>query len=187
MTRPTPRTAGRRLWLATAATAVLAAAGCTAPAETTRIIQIGGYTNRSLYRDDVRTVAVPIFRVSRTEFRRGLEFQLTEALIKQIETRTPYKVVPVDRADTILDGTVLSLRQTVLTETPRNEPREVQVTIAVRVAWRDLRSGEVLNEALNLSENATFVVDVGETVATATDNSFDDLVERIVELMESGF
>ena len=164
--------------------------GCTAldsMRDSPRVVDVGGYTTRPLFRDDVRTVAVPIFRTGRTLFRRGLEMQLTEAVIKQIETRTPYKVVPRERADTVLEGTVLALGERVLTETPRNAPREVEVTVTVSVLWRDLRTGKVLREARRLSENATFVVDVGETEAQATADSFDDLVERIVELMESDF
>jgi hypothetical protein len=170
--------------------AALALPGCTDPGSIGRqtpVVEVAGYTNRPLFRDDIRTVAVPIFKTGRTLFRRGLEMQLTEAVIKQIESRTPYKVVPRDRADTVLDGEVLAFTERVLTETPRNEPREVQVTVTVRMLWRDLRSGEVLREARRLSENATFVVDVGETEAQATLDSFDDLVERIVELLETDF
>ena len=96
-------------------------------------------------------------------------------------------MVPRDRADTVLEGKVLALRERVLTETPQNRPREVEVTVSVAVTWRDLRTGEVLREAKRLSENATFVVDVGETEAMATADSFDRLARRIVELMEKGF
>jgi len=184
----------RRQWhqavVACCVTLVTVLAGCTGPGGSggaPSVIEIGEYTNRPLFRDDVRTVAVPIFKTGRTLFRRGLEMQLTEAVIKQVETRTPYKVVPQDRADTVLEGEVLAFTERVLTETPRNEPREVQVTVTVKLLWRDLRSGEVLRASRRLSENATFVVDVGETEAKATLDSFDDLVERIVELMETDF
>src|SRR4051794_24044087 len=63
-----------------------------------------GYQWRSLYREDVRTVAVPIF--TNKTFRRGVEFQLTKAVVNQLEAKSPYKVVAKDRADTILEGEI---------------------------------------------------------------------------------
>ncbi|HEY0008172.1 MAG TPA: hypothetical protein VGB55_05580, partial [Tepidisphaeraceae bacterium] len=51
----------------------------------------GGYQWTALHRQDVQTVAVPIF--TNTDFARGDEFALTKALVTQIEQRTPYKVV----------------------------------------------------------------------------------------------
>src|SRR5438128_12243361 len=60
----------------------------------------------SLYRPDVHTVAVPIFQS--TDYHRGVEFQLTKALVNQLELHTPYKVVPRERADTILEGEIVS-------------------------------------------------------------------------------
>ena len=61
-----------------------------------------GYQWKSLYREDIQTVAVPVF-VNRT-FRRGVESKLTQSIIQQMEEHTPYKVVPRDRADTVLEG-----------------------------------------------------------------------------------
>src|SRR4051812_2118332 len=61
-----------------------------------------GYEWRSLYREDVRTVAVPIF--ANKTFRRGVEFQLTQAIVVQLEAKSPYKVVARERADTVLEG-----------------------------------------------------------------------------------
>src|SRR3954470_5944977 len=66
-----------------------------------------GYQWRSLYREDVRTVAVPIF--TNKTFRRGVEFQLTGAIVRQLEAKSPYKVVPKERADTILEGEIVDI------------------------------------------------------------------------------
>ena len=46
--------------------------------------------NRSLYRTDLRTVHVPMFQSD--SLRPDLGEWLTEAVIKEIELRTPYKV-----------------------------------------------------------------------------------------------
>src|SRR5690606_23700927 len=61
-----------------------------------------GYSTQSVYPEGLSSVAVPIF-TNRT-YVRDLEFELTDALIKEIEARTPYKVTPESRADSILLG-----------------------------------------------------------------------------------
>ena len=55
-----------------------------------------GYTWGSTFRPSIRTVAVPAFQTK--SFSRGDEVKLTQALVAQIESRTPYKVVPAERA-----------------------------------------------------------------------------------------
>src|SRR5437868_12374198 len=59
--------------------------------------QIG---NRALYRPDIRTVHVPM--IQSDSYRRYLGERLTEAVVKEIELRTPYKVVDADSADSVL-------------------------------------------------------------------------------------
>ena len=48
------------------------------------------------------------------EFRRGLEFTLTEALQKRILQDTPYKIADKSTADTAISGEVLEVRQNTL-------------------------------------------------------------------------
>src|SRR3954464_15551144 len=98
-----------------------------------------GYQWRSLYREDVKTVAVPIFQ--NKSFRRGVEFQLTRALVQQIEAKSPYKVVPKERADTILDGEITEVRlQNVSTDSQLAIPQEQLYVITVDFIWKDLRT-----------------------------------------------
>ena len=73
-----------------------------------------GYTSRSLFDESIKSVEVRIF--STKEFRRGLEFELAEALVKRIEADTPYKVLKGLQADTILEGQLITVRQAVLAD-----------------------------------------------------------------------
>src|SRR5262245_64996749 len=68
----------------------------------------GWYQWRSLYREDVKTVAVPIFKTK--DYRRGVEFALSKALVNQIEMRTPYKVVERGKADTVMEGEIVEIK-----------------------------------------------------------------------------
>jgi hypothetical protein len=120
-----------------------------------------GYQWRSLYRQDVRTVAVPIFTTR--SFDRGAEFNLSEAVVKQIEATTPYKVVPRERADTILEGQIVDVSMGPLS-TDRNSaiPTEQMLGVTVDFIWKDLRSGRILVERRGFEHTATFYPTLGE-------------------------
>lgn len=104
-----------------------------------------GYTTAPNYDLRIHTVRVPIFE-NRT-YRQRVEFDLTEAIVRQIEQKTPYKVVSGNApADTELRGTIISLNHNVLNRNQLNEIREVETVLTVEVLWRDLRTGEVLSK-----------------------------------------
>jgi hypothetical protein len=104
-----------------------------------------GYTTAPNYDPGIHTVRVPIFQ-NRT-YRQRLEFDLTAAVVREIEKTTPFKVVSGNAAaDTELLGTIVSVTHSVLNRNQLNEIREVETTLAVEVVWRDLRTGEVLSK-----------------------------------------
>lgn len=172
------RTIARRAFLSCCATATLTAlAGC-------------GYMIGGGFDPQVRSVEVPMFETS--SLRRGIEVQLTEAVQKQIQLRTPFRVVKCD-ADTRLSGRVVDLRKSVLGETRQDDPRELQVNLVVEVVWEDLRSGRILAEQqvpvgpelLSLRSQAEFAPEVGQSLATAMQQSINQLARQVVNLMET--
>src|SRR5262245_28221557 len=71
------------------------------------------HTTRPNYDTSIRTVRVPIFE--NFTFRRGVEFELTRAVIREIEAKTPYKVVSTGcDADTELQGRLVTLNKNLL-------------------------------------------------------------------------
>jgi hypothetical protein len=96
-----------------------------------------------LYPCHIRTVYVPIFK-NRT-YRRGIEFDLTRAVVREIEAKTPYKVVSTSGADTELSGTIISLNKLVINRDQLNEIREAETTLTVEIIWKDLRTQEILS------------------------------------------
>jgi hypothetical protein len=109
---------------------------CTADGQ----ISLFGYTSRPNYDPAIKTVYVPIFK--NLTFRRGLEFDLTRAVIREIESKTTFKVVSNPAcADTELDGTIVALTKNVLNITPLNGVREAETLLTVQLWWRDLRPG----------------------------------------------
>jgi hypothetical protein len=105
-----------------------------------------GYTTRPNYRCDICSVRVPVFKnlTYRDSTRQGIEMDLTRAVVRQIELKTPWKVK--QDADTELTGTIVSFNKSVLNRNQRNLPRETETDLILEVKWVDLRSGENLTK-----------------------------------------
>jgi hypothetical protein len=111
-----------------------------------------GYTTRPNYDTHYHTIRVPIFK-SKTFWSAvpvpGLEMELTRAVIREIEDKTPYKVVGDDcQADTELIGTVVSFNKAILNYNQNMETRETETTLVVELYWRDIRTGEILSRPM---------------------------------------
>lgn len=138
-----------------------------------------GYGQRALFREDIRTVHVEMFTTR--EFRRDLEFMLTEAVKKRIETDTPYRLASREKADTILRGEVRGVRQAAFAPDPRTrQPRDKQMTLAVRLQWKDQRSGEYLLDQDLLLQAIDYLPPGGESEAFAEQKLIDRMAARIV-------
>lgn len=136
---PTPFPAARLLLFVVAAGALFLP-GCDWDGQFTVL----GYTTAPQYDRSIHTVYVPIFK--NLTFWKRMEFELTRQVIREIETKTPYKVVSDrSKADTELLGTIISYNKNVINRNQLNEIREAETTLAVEVVWRDLRTGEILS------------------------------------------
>lgn len=141
-----------------------------------------GYRAGAPYRTDVATVYVDMF--GSKEFRRDLEFQLTEAVKKRIGARTPYRLAPREKADTILSGEVLEQRQAALAPDFRSrQPREKTLTLAVRLQWKDLRNGRLLLDQQVQLQSVDYLTQTGETEQFGQERAVDGLAEQIVAKM----
>jgi hypothetical protein len=122
------------------------------------------------------------------EFRRGLEFTLTEALQKRILQDTPYRIADKSTADTMISGEVLEVRQNVMGRMYlTGQPRQLQATFIIRFEWKDLRSGQVLVNHPRFVQSIEYIPPIGETFDNASDAALDDLAERMVEQMMSSW
>src|SRR5947209_12704301 len=103
---------------------------------------IFGYTTRPNYDEQIKTVRVTIFK--NQTYIRGLEYQLTQAVIREIQWKTPFRVVHDGcAADTELVGNIVSRNKQPVLYGPFNEVRDVEQTLGVEIIWRDLRPGHV--------------------------------------------
>ena len=147
-----------------------------------------GYTTANQYRPGIRSVSVPIWTRGKDVYRRELEMRLTEAIVKRIETDTPYKVTTRARADTLLTGRIDEIVQQVMSTNPdTGRARELELTIEVSFTWKDLRTGEILVDRENFRIARPYIVDepIAEDFFEGSAYLINQLAKRIVEQMEA--
>ena len=150
-----------------------------------------GYMVGNAFGPEVRTVEVPVFQ--NETYRRGLEYQLTEAVQREIQTRTPYRLSKGPGTDTRLTGRIVGAGKSVLGETQYDDPRELQLTLYVVVTWEDLRTGQLLASqevplqpnAIPIVGQAEFAPEIGQSLATATQDVTERMARQIVNMMET--
>lgn len=159
---------------------LLSVAGCAA-------YQVGTH---SLYAPDVATVYVPM--IESDSYRRDLGERLTEAVVKQIELKTPYKVVDTPAADSVLVATLKSDTRNVLAENVYDDPRLYETDLRVEVAWLNRRRAPIVPmqtmdmpaELVGIGQATHLIPEVGQSVATTQQQAIQRLAEQIVSTME---
>jgi hypothetical protein len=150
--------------------------------------QIG---NQTLYPAHIQTVYVPMFDSG--SFRRNLGERLTEAVIKEIELKTPYKVVSTPSADSVLTGYLATEGKRVVAETRYDDARQIEVRMQVQVNWIDRRGVEIRPSgavalppaALEVIGTADVLPEVGQSIATTQQDAIQKVAEQIVAMMET--
>lgn len=157
--------------LVLAASCVLSVTGC-------------GYSTVRPFRTDIHSIHVEMLHSK--EFRRELEFRLTEALIKRIEMDTPYRVESRQKADTLLSGELIAVQNRSLGDDfDLDLPREIGSSVVVRFRWQDMRTGEILLERPRFVYQTSYIPPVGETFSDGMLRALEGMAEEIVEAMEA--
>jgi hypothetical protein len=165
------------------AVALVACAGCAG-------YRVGAET---LYRPDIQTVHVPIFESD--SFRPDLAERLTEAVAKEIEAKTPYKVVGDLNADSTLTGRIVRDQKRPLAENRQDWPRDIEIGLMLQVAWQDRRgnligqpvSVPLLPSLMSVTQGVHFVPEAGQSVAVAEQAAIERLAQQIVSQMETAW
>lgn len=173
---------GRRVFLGVIAGAgALLGAGCASnPNE--------GYSFEKPFDASKRTIAVNMFQ--NTTYIHGLEVQLTDAVVKQIQQSTPWTVVNGPGADTVLTGSISDFQMRKLTTQPVSGIAEqLAVAVTVDYEWRDNRTGKALLQRRGQRAADTFVpaLGVGERIDLAERSAVEEAAKLIVASLQSGW
>ncbi len=151
--------------------ALLGASGC-------------GYTTERPFPTHVRSVFVEMFHTR--DFRKDLEFKLTEAVAKRIEMDTNLRLASRKHADTVLSGEIIEIQQNRLGDSFRTGlPREMGVTFVLSFRWKDQRSGKILAERQRSAYTTTYIPPVGESFFDGAVRGLEGVAEQVVEALET--
>ena len=145
---------------------------------------MAGYSNESLFPEDVRSVCLEMF--DNQTFRRGVEYELSDALAKRIEVDTPYKIVSdSDRADTVISGQIVSIGEFALsTDRELGTVLEKEVELQAVVNWKNLKTGQLMIDHIKVSASASYSRYQQQDFKYASTLAANNLARKIVELME---
>jgi hypothetical protein len=142
------------------------------------------YSNKSLFPGNVKSVCLEMF--DNQTFWRGIEYELSDALSKRIETETPYKIIS-DRnhADAVISGQLVSIGESALTterETGRILEKEVELVAVVN--WKNLNTGQLLINNQTVTASASYSEYQMQDFKYGSSLAANKLARNIVELME---
>jgi hypothetical protein len=147
------------------------------------------YHIRPPFDPSIKTIYVAPVR-SRT-FRRDANLMLWEELIKEVERRTPYKVVgKKELADSTLESEINFTDKNIIVENPFNLPRQLTATLTANVAWYkgDKPIGDpAMNNGLNGMTVTTvfnFFPEAGESSEAAFLRCCQQMAKEVVGAME---
>jgi hypothetical protein len=150
-----------------------------------------GYSLATTFPEDVKTVAVPVFK--NQSMSPGIEVELTEAIIKEIQRSTSVKVITPGAgtsADATLRGVVTEVnlrRMNVRSGTGLIQ--ELGYQIAVDFDFRDERDGKLLSSRRNFVATDTFIptTGVGEKIEAGQRGATQRLAKDLVGELRAGW
>ena len=151
--------------------------------------QVGSET---LYAPDIQTVYVPM--IESESFRRELGERLAEAVVREIEQHSPYKVVGSPDADAVLSIRLLDDTRRVLIEDQFDAPRALENALHAEVSFVNRRRlgldpaapmlVEVPSELLIVRETSVMVPALGQSVTSSQQQAIERLAREIVGRLE---
>ncbi|MDP6479448.1 MAG: LPS assembly lipoprotein LptE [Phycisphaerales bacterium] len=91
-----------------------------------------GWVIGTTYNTNIKTIAIPV--VQNDTFDREVGYLLTNALIREVETRTPWRVTGETVADTLLDVTITDVKLKALSQS-RLTSLDQEVAVQLTVDW----------------------------------------------------
>ena len=140
----------------------------------------------------IKTVAVPTFKneippQEQFAHRAGIETELTSAVIDRFIFDGNIKVVDEDKADAILEGSIISYEQEGLRFDSVENVEEYRLFLVIKFKLVDGKTGKVILQEPNFSGRAEFFVSRNplsnrrQSANAATYDLAKSLVNRIIE------
>jgi len=151
-----------------------------------------GYRARFDLPPHIHTFTVATF-TNRT-LERNLDFEFTQALIREIHATTRLRVAPPGAADLAISGEIDELARAMLrrktherdmedgSDDPRDLPSEMRHRLYVNVAMLDRKKNVLFFEGKRITRRVEMRLNRGETPRMARDELVRELARRVVSL-----
>ncbi|HTQ38324.1 MAG TPA: LptE family protein [Pirellulales bacterium] len=147
------------------------------------------FGNASLFPPDISTVYVPM--AESHSFRPDLGEALTEAIDKQIEKETPYRVVGTPNADSVLTVKLIQDTKRVIDLNKFDEARATEVNYQVQVTWINRKGDVIYNgvvplppEFTSIGASQAYIPEYGQSYSSSEYAVVQKLAKQVVGLME---
>ncbi len=147
-----------------------------------------GYSFTPVTATQARSVGVPIFENG--TYDKGIEMDLTEAIIKELQRTTQIDVTRSANAETVLSGVVTNSElKRIAVDSQTGFVDQLAVRITVDFDWKDNRSGKVILSRRSFSAVDSFspARRAGEYLEQGQHSAVQRLARAIVEEMRSSW
>ncbi|MFW6161593.1 MAG: LPS assembly lipoprotein LptE [Planctomycetota bacterium] len=150
-----------------------------------------GYHARFDLPPHLKTFSVATFTNKTLE--RNLDFEFTQALIREIHAKTPLRAAPPGEADLVITGQIDELTREALRRTRGDvdddddlerldHKSEMRHRLFVSVRMQDRRKGVTFFEGDRITRRVEFRLHSGETARMARDELVRELARRVVSV-----
>jgi len=126
----------------------------------------------------LKTIAIPIMENKTVEF--GVPEDLTDGLIAQFTQDNSLKVVDRRSADSIIEGTIFSIRDQAGAYNQQESVKEIRVYVVVQAKFEDLKNSKVVWEE-QITQWGTYNPDAASGEASTRQEAIAEALEKIVD------
>jgi len=151
----------------------------------TAILGCSFYSFSSSGASHIKTVAIPIFQDETAEF--GIKEKITDAIVEKFTRDNTLQVTGRRRADSIINGKILTVKDEAGAFTTDESVKEIQVFLTVSAQFEDLKKRKLVWQG-EISQWGTFNPDsVAQSRDTAIDEAIDKIATDILNKSVSGW
>ncbi len=147
-----------------------------------------GYSFQPTFRTDISSVNVQMFE-NETYFR-GLESELTSAVITELRRQSPYKITSSEQAQTTITGKIIraDLRRLSVGR-DSGIAEDVAFLMTIDFTWKNARTGKVIVSRKEFAAAESFVParNVGEPIEAGQQAAVSRLARDLVNELRSGW
>ncbi len=126
---------------------------------------------------NIRTIAIPLFENKTTEF--GVPEDITDALINEFTQDNTLKVVDRRAADSVIEGTILSIREQAGAYNQQEQVKEIRIYVRITAKFEDLKKNNVIWEE-EITQWGTYNPDSSGEENSTRQDAIGEAIEKIV-------